>query len=101
MPASHHRPYLKLAVMAVLSFIAMYVLMYAMVNEGRDVYPNINQLYMAGLMAAPMVIIELLVMRAMYPVVESTPEFSSHAWSRPASSSWQSGSRRSWATCNS
>ena len=29
-------------------------------------YNNINQVHMAGLMAAPMVVIELLVMRAMY-----------------------------------
>jgi uncharacterized protein (DUF305 family) len=58
--------YLKLAVMAVLSFIAMYILMYAMVDEFASVYPNINQFYMAGLMTAPMIVIELLVMRGMY-----------------------------------
>jgi hypothetical protein len=54
-----HRPYARLALMAALSFVAMYVLMYAMVAEWRDVYPNINQAYMAALMAAPMVVIEL------------------------------------------
>ena len=53
-------------IMTVLSFIAMFVLMYTMVDRFANVYPNINQFYMAGLMAAPMVIIELLVMRAMY-----------------------------------
>jgi uncharacterized protein (DUF305 family) len=53
--------------MAVLSFVAMYILMYAMVNTIDNVYNNFNQFYMAGLMAAPMVIIELVVMRAMYP----------------------------------
>ena len=52
--------------MAALSFAAMYILMYAMVNRFDDVYNNVNQVYMAGLMAAPMVVIELLVMRAMY-----------------------------------
>lgn len=52
--------------MAALSFVAMYILMYAMVNALGDVYNNVNQVYMAGLMAAPMVIIELVVMRAMY-----------------------------------
>lgn len=56
-----------LAVMSLLSFAAMYVLMYAMVDEFRSVYSNINQVYMAGLMAAPMVIIELVVMKDMYP----------------------------------
>ena len=58
--------YLHLAIMAVLSFIAMYGLMYAMVDSFASVYNNVNQAYMAGLMAAPMVVIELLVMRAMY-----------------------------------
>ena len=61
---SHH--YGHLAIMAVLSFIAMYVLMYAMVDRFENVYPNVNQAYMAGLMTAPMVIIELIVMWTMY-----------------------------------
>ena len=59
--------YKKLLVMAGLSFMSMYVLMYAMVNTIGNVYNNFNQFYMAGLMTAPMVIIELVVMRAMYP----------------------------------
>jgi hypothetical protein len=53
--------------MAVLSFISMYILMYSMVNTIGSVYNNFNQFYMAGLMAAPMVIFELLIMRSMYP----------------------------------
>lgn len=60
----HH--YRKLLIMTVLSFIAMYILMYSMVDSLENVIPNINQFYMAGLMAIPMVIIELLVMGAMY-----------------------------------
>lgn len=69
--ASHHtvegnRMYKNLAIMAVLSFAAMYVLMYSMVDTFANVIPNVNQLYMAGLMAMPMVIIELIVMRGMY-----------------------------------
>lgn len=59
--------YLRLLVMAVLSFVAMYVLMYAMVDRLDNVYNNLNQFYMAGLMAAPMVVIELVLMRSMYP----------------------------------
>ncbi len=59
--------YSHLLLMAGLSFVAMYVLMYAMGDSIRNVYPNFNQLYMAGLMTAPMVIIELCVMRNMYP----------------------------------
>ena len=58
--------YRHLAIMTVLSFIAMYVLMYAMVDRFTNVYNNLNQAYMAGLMAAPMVLIELGVMRGMY-----------------------------------
>jgi uncharacterized protein (DUF305 family) len=58
--------YSRLLLMAVLSFVSMYVLMYAMVNRFANVYMNMNQFYMAGLMAAPMVIIELALMGAMY-----------------------------------
>ena len=58
--------YIRLAWMAGLSFIAMYFLMYAMVDRYSSVYANINQVYMAGLMAAPMVAIELVIMGAMY-----------------------------------
>jgi uncharacterized protein (DUF305 family) len=58
--------YHHLGIMAVLSFVAMYILMYAMVFTFADVYNNVNQVYMAGLMAAPMVVIELVVMRGMY-----------------------------------
>src|SRR5215216_2187512 len=63
MNENHYR---HLLIMAVLSFISMYILMYAMVNVFGNVYNNFNQFYMAGLMTAPMVVIELLVMRAMY-----------------------------------
>ena len=49
-----------------LSFVAMFILMYAMVDRFSNVYFNINQFYMAGLMTTPMVVIELAVMRAMY-----------------------------------
>jgi uncharacterized protein (DUF305 family) len=63
----HAHPYRRLALMAALSFIAMYVLMYAMVDTLANVLPNLNQAYMAGLMTAPMVAIELIVMAGMYP----------------------------------
>src|SRR5687768_9184850 len=66
--------YSRLALMAVLSFVAMFVLMYAMVDVLGNVITNVNQAYMAALMAAlmaafmaaPMVVIELLVMGMMY-----------------------------------
>jgi uncharacterized protein (DUF305 family) len=60
-------PYRKLGIMSLLSFVAMFVLMYAMVDSWSNVYPNLNQFYMAALMTAAMVLIELVVMQAMYP----------------------------------
>jgi hypothetical protein len=63
----HEHSYRKLGLMALLSFVAMYGLMYAMVNSFSNVFPNYNQFYMAGLMASPMVLIELWLMRMMYP----------------------------------
>lgn len=64
MNSSH---YGRLLIMTVISFIAMYVLMYAMVDRIANVYPSLNQFYMAGLMTAAMVVVELLVMGGMYP----------------------------------
>ena len=70
MHTSSHKPamhYMHLGIMTVLMFVAMYAFMYAMVDRFENVFPNINQAYMAGLMTAPMLIIELLVMGMMYP----------------------------------
>lgn len=67
---SSHRSgphYRRLAIMMILSFIAMYVLMYAMVDRLANVYPSWNQFYMAALMTASMIVIELVVMGGMYP----------------------------------
>lgn len=58
--------YIRLAAMTLLSLLSMYILMYAMVDKIGNVYPSFNQFYMAGLMTAPMVIIELLLMWGMY-----------------------------------
>jgi uncharacterized protein (DUF305 family) len=65
----HHarHPYISLSLMALLSFVVMYILMYAMVDTLGNVFANINKVYMAGLMTAPMVLIELALMRSMYP----------------------------------
>jgi hypothetical protein len=69
--ASHsghgRKHYLRLLVMAALSFATMYALMYAMVDRFDNVFSSWNQVYMAGLMTAPMVLIELVLMRSMYP----------------------------------
>ena len=64
--AMNEHPYRSLLIMAGLSFLSMYILMYAMVDVIGNVYPSLNQFYMAGLMTAPMVVIELALMRAMY-----------------------------------
>ncbi|BCT93885.1 hypothetical protein LYSHEL_29120 [Lysobacter helvus] len=63
----HGGHYVRLLVMMGLSFLAMYALMYAMVDRLGNVYGSVNQAWMAGLMAAPMLVIELLVMWGMYP----------------------------------
>jgi uncharacterized protein (DUF305 family) len=60
----HH--YRSLGLMLLLSFMAMYVLMYAMTDRFADAYANVNQVYMAALMTAPMALVELGLMRAMY-----------------------------------
>lgn len=59
--------YIRLAAMLDISFTAMFGLMYAMVNVFENVVPNLNQFYMAGLMTAPMLLIEIWLMRSMYP----------------------------------
>ena len=65
---SHKRGshYTRLLLMIFVSFIAMYGLMYAMVNSADNVRANFNQIYMAGLMTAAMVVIELSLMWGMY-----------------------------------
>ena len=68
LPGNHAiASYARFGLMVVISFLAMYVLMYAMVNTLSNAVPNTNQFYMAGLMTAPMVILEMLLMGAMYP----------------------------------
>ena len=58
--------YVKLAIMAIVSFIAMYLLIYSMIERWADFYPSVSMAYMAGSMAAAMVIVELIVMSSMY-----------------------------------
>lgn len=62
--SEHH--YRSLIFMAVVSFAAMYILMYSMVNSIGNVFNSVNEFYMAGLMAATMIPIELFLMRSMY-----------------------------------
>ena len=58
--------YGRLVLMVAASFLIMFFLMYAMVNALANVFINVNQFYMAGLMAAPMALGELFIMRHMY-----------------------------------
>lgn len=61
----HH--YWMLGLSTALSAVVMYLSMYAMIDTLQSFYNNINQVYMALMMAAPMVVIMLLTMRSMYP----------------------------------
>jgi uncharacterized protein (DUF305 family) len=58
--------YGRFLVMVGLHFIAMYILMYAMVDVFDNVFHSVNQFYMAGLMTASMILIEIPLMGAMY-----------------------------------
>jgi hypothetical protein len=58
--------YGHLGLMLIASFVAMYVLMYAMVDRAGNALGNVNQVYMAALMTAPMALFELVIMRTMY-----------------------------------
>ena len=59
--------YARFALMLALSFAAMYGFMYAMVNDLPNALPNVNNAYMAGLMTAPMLVLEMALMGSMYP----------------------------------
>ena len=58
--------YGRFLLMITLHFIAMYIFMYAMVNDFANVFNNFNQVYMAALMTSSMVLIELPLMMGMY-----------------------------------
>lgn len=59
-------PVNRLLLMAGLHFLLMYALMYAMVDGFPNVLPNLNQVYMAGIMTAPMLLLEVWLMGSMY-----------------------------------
>lgn len=63
MQINHYRRFL---IMIGLHFIAMYIFMYAMVNIFDNVFNSFNQVYMAALMTASMVLIEIPLMMSMY-----------------------------------
>jgi len=59
-------PYVLVPVMASLSFVSMYILMYSMVDTFSNLYNNLNKVYMAVLMTAPMMIFQVTIMRSMF-----------------------------------
>ncbi|OHV76512.1 DUF305 domain-containing protein [Rhizobium sp. LCM 4573] len=59
-------PYAMFAVNMILSFVVMYLVMFSMIDGWGDFRNNINMLYMALTMVAPMGIIMLATMRGMY-----------------------------------
>lgn len=61
------RHYAMFAVNMVLSLIAMYFVMFSMIDGWSDFRNNLNMAYMALTMVAPMGILMLLTMSAMYP----------------------------------
>lgn len=61
-----HNPYLGLLVSLLLSFAVMYLVMYSMADRWRNVYFNLSNVYMTGLMAGTMLPVMLLTMRGMF-----------------------------------
>lgn len=67
---SKHRvsghPYIAFAVNMILSLVAMYVVMFSMIDGWIDFRNNLNMLYMALTMVAPMGVLMLVTMKGMY-----------------------------------
>lgn len=66
MAMSMNMPYKKLAIVISINAVIMFLLTYAMIDRFDHFYANINRVYMAVMMVAPMVILMLLVMGSMY-----------------------------------
>ncbi|MDB2694087.1 DUF305 domain-containing protein [Paracoccus mangrovi] len=64
---SHGRPYLLFWINMILGLIVMYVVMFSMIDGWGDFRNNLNMLYMAITMWAPMGIFMLATMSVMFP----------------------------------
>ena len=64
---SHGRPYLMFWINMILCLIVMYVVMFSMIDGWGDFRNNLNMLYMAISMWAPMGIFMLATMPGMFP----------------------------------
>lgn len=60
------KPYLRLLAALVASYVVMLASMFSRVNVLSNVFLSLNQVYMAGLMVAPMLLIMLIVMGSMF-----------------------------------
>lgn len=60
------KPYVRLLEALSISYLVMFVSMYSRVNAVGNVLLSLNQVYMAGLMVAPMLLIMLTTMRSMF-----------------------------------
>lgn len=58
--------YRKLGLVVSINTVVMFLLTYALIDSWDHFYPNINRVYMALMMVAPMVLLMLWVMRSMY-----------------------------------
>jgi hypothetical protein len=65
--ASTRKPYWQLALSLALSFVLMYFVMYAMADRWDNVYLNLSNVYMTGLMAGSMLPVMLATMPGMFP----------------------------------
>lgn len=64
--AMKRQPYIALLVSTAVSFVLMYALMYAMADRWGNVYLNLSNVYMTGLMAGSMIPVMLLTMPGMF-----------------------------------
>ncbi|KAB2911345.1 MAG: DUF305 domain-containing protein [Kofleriaceae bacterium] len=64
--ASAANPYLMLLLSVAISYVVMCAIMFSMVDRWGNVYLNLSQVYMTGLMAGSMVPIMLLTMPGMF-----------------------------------
>jgi hypothetical protein len=65
-PMQGHKPYVMLLVSLAVSFAVMFLLMYSMADRWANVYFNLSNVYMTGLMAGSMLPIMLLTMPGMF-----------------------------------
>ena len=64
--AMKRKPYLGLLLSTGISFVLMYALMYAMADRWANVYLNLSNVYMTGLMAGSIIPVMLLTMPGMF-----------------------------------